>query len=233
MLVLAFAPVFLILGVMASMPATARAGGPIAFIAATQLALSSSYDADFPTYVNGSAAAIIGLAATAIIIRIFRSVSADWTAWRLLRRNRVEIAKIAANRSPAALEVFAALMLDRLSLAVPRLAVSAEGADGGATAALADVRVGVNIIGLQRMAVHLPEQLRRAVRTMLDAIANHYRRRNLDQADAALLGTIDGVIATAVQDPTTMSRELLLQLGGIRRGLFPHAPPYAREVEET
>jgi uncharacterized membrane protein YccC len=233
MLVLAFAPVFLILGVMASMPATARAGGPIAFIAATQLALSSSYDADFPTYVNGSAAAIVGLAATAIIIRIFRSVSADWTAWRLLRRNRVEIARIAANRSPAALEVFAALMLDRLSLAVPRLAVSAEGADGGATAALADVRVGVNIIGLQRAAVHLPEQLRRAVRTMLDAIANHYRRRNLDQADAALLGTIDGVIATAVQDPTTMSRELLLQLGGIRRGLFPYAPPYTREVEET
>ena len=233
MLVLAFAPVFLILGIMASMPATARAGGPIAFIAATQLALSSSYDADFPTYVNGSAAAIVGLAATAIIIRIFRSVSADWTAWRLLRRNRVEIARIAANRSPAALEVFAALMLDRLSLAVPRLAVSAEGADGGATAALADVRVGVNIIGLQRAAVHLPEQLRRAVRTMLDAIATHYRRRNLDQADTALLGTIDGVIATAVQDPTTMSRELLLQLGGIRRGLFPYAPPYTREVEET
>ena len=117
-------------------------------------------------------------------------------------------------------------MLDRLSLVVPRLALSAEGADGGATAALADVRVGVNIIGLQRDAVHLPEQLRRAVRTMLDAIATHYRRRNLDQADAALLGTIDGVIATAVQDPATMSRELLLQLGGIRRGLFPNAPPY-------
>jgi hypothetical protein len=30
-----------------------------------------------------------------------------------------------------------------------------------------------------------------------------------------------------------MSRELLLQLGGIRRGLFPNAPPYAREVEKT
>ena len=120
-------------------------------------------------------------------------------------------------------------MLDRLSLAVPRLAFSAEGADDGTTSALADVRVGVNIIGLQRAAVHLPEQLRHAVRTMLDAIATHYRRRNLDQADAALLRTIDGVIGTAVQDPATTSRELLLQLGGIRRGLFPNAPPYAQE----
>jgi uncharacterized membrane protein YccC len=222
--------VFLILGVLASMPATARAGGPIAFIATTQLALSSAYSADFPIYVNGSSAAIVGLAATAIIIGIFRSVSAGWTAWRLLRRNRIEIANIAANRSAATLGMFAALMLDRLSLVVPRLASSAEGADGAATSALADIRVGVNIIGLQRDAVHLPEQLRRAVRTMLDGVAAHYHRRNLDQADPALLGIIDGVIATAVQDPTNISRELLLQLSGIRRGLFPNAPPYGGEV---
>ena len=233
MLVLAFAPVFPILGALASMPATARAGGPIAFIAATQLALSSAYNADFPTYVNGSAAAIVGLGATAIIISIFRSVSAGWTAWRLLRRNRVEIANIAANRSIATLGVFAALMLDRLSLVVPRLAASAEGADGAATSALADIRVGVNIIGLQRDAVHLPEQLRRAVHTMLDGVAAHYRQRNLNQANPALLGVIDGVIATAVQDPATMSRELLLQLSGIRRGLFPNAPPYGQEGQEA
>ena len=233
MLILAFAPVFLTLGVLASMPATARAGGPIAFIAATQLALSSSYSADFPTYVNGSSAAIVGLSATAIIISIFRSVSAEWTAWRLLRRNRTEVANIAANRSPAALDVFATLMLDRLSLVVPRLALSVEGADGAAASALADVRVGVNILGLQRDAVHLPEQLRGAVRTMLDEIATHYRRRNLDQADPTLLGIIDRVIAIAVRDPATMSRELLLQLSGIRRGLFPNAPPYGGEVYET
>jgi uncharacterized membrane protein YccC len=233
MLVLAFAPVFLVLGVLASMPATARAGGPIAFIAATQLALSSAYSADFPTYVNGSAAAIVGVAAAAIIISIFRSVSAGWTAWRLLRRNRVEIANIAANRSAATLGAFAALMLDRLSLVVPRLASSAEGADGAAASALADIRVGVNIIGLQRDAVHQPEQLRRAVRAMLDGVSTHYRRRNLNQADPALLGIIDGAIATAVQDPATMSRELLLQLGGIRRGLFPNAPPYGREIQEA
>jgi uncharacterized membrane protein YccC len=233
MLVLAFAPVFLVLGVLAGMPATARAAGPIAFIAASQLALSSSYNADFASYANGSAAAIIGLGATAIIVGIFRSVSAEWTAWRLLRRNRIEVAKIAANGSEANLDVFAALMLDRLSLVVPRLALGTNGTDDSATSALADIRVGVNIIGLQRDAAQWPEQLRRALRRMLDAIASHYRRRTLDQADPALLGTIDGAIATAVQDPTTISRDLLLQLGGIRRGLFPNAPPYVRQGAEA
>lgn len=233
MLVLAFAPAFLIFGVLASMPATARAGGPIAFIAATQLALSSSYSADFASYANGSAAAIIGLGATAIIIGIFRSVSAEWTAWRLLRRNRIEVANIAANRSQANLDVFAALMLDRLSLVVPRLALGTNGTDDGATSALADIRVGVNLIGLQRDTARLPDQLRRAIRTMLDAIASHYNRRTLDQADPVLLGTIDGAIATAVQDPATVTRDLLLQLGGIRRGLFPNAPPYVRQGAEA
>jgi uncharacterized membrane protein YccC len=237
MLALAFAPVFLVLGAMMSMPATARVAGPIAFIAATELALSSSYAADFPSYVNGSLAAIAGLAATAIIIRIIRSVSAGWTAYRLLRRNRRDIATIAANRSPANLSAFVVLMLDRLSLVVPRLAVSAAGADGAATSALADLRVGVNIIGLQRDAPELPEQLRPSVRKMLDAIAVHYRRHSLDPADEALLGMIDRVIAEVVQDPASITRELLLQLGGIRRGLFPSAPPYtsdmARQMQQT
>jgi len=230
MLVLAFAPVFLVLGALTSMPATAKLCGPISFIAATQLALSSNYNADFTTYANSAAAAIIGVGATAIIIRIVRSVSAEWTAWRLLRRNRIDIANIAANRSPANLTAFLALMLDRLSLVVSRLAVSAEGADGAAVSALADLRVGVNIINLQRDATMLPEQARTAVRTMLGAIANHYRRRSLDEADAALLGMIDRAIAAVTRDPATATRELLLQLGGIRHGLFPNGPPYAPEA---
>jgi len=227
MLVLAFAPVFLVLGALTSMPSTARLCGPISFIAATQLALSSSYSADFASYANGTAASIIGLGATAIIIGVVRSVSAEWTAWRLLRRNRVDIAGVAASRSPATRTAFAALQLDRLSLVVPRLAVSAAGADGAAVSALADLRVGTNIVNLQRDAATLPERPRRAVRTMLDAIASHYRRRGLDEADPALLGLIDRAIAAVTEDPAAATRELLLRLGGIRRGLFPNAPPYA------
>ena len=57
MLVLVLAPVFLLLGLLMAMPATAAAGGPIAFIAATELALSSSYSADFAAFTNGGIAA--------------------------------------------------------------------------------------------------------------------------------------------------------------------------------
>jgi uncharacterized membrane protein YccC len=230
MLVLALAPVFLILGTLTSIPATARVSGPISFIAATQLAISSSYNADFTAYANSVAASIFGLGATAIIIRIVRSVRAEWTAWRLLRRNRIDIANIAATRSSADLTAFVALMLDRLTLVVPRLAVSAAGADGAAVSALADLRAGVNIVNLQRDVTTLPERPRRAVRTMLEAVARHYRRRSLEEADSALLGMIDRAIAAVTEDPAIPKRELLLRLGGIRRGLFPNAPPYTPEA---
>jgi hypothetical protein len=99
--------------------------------------------------------------------------------------------------------------------------------------ALADLRVGVNVLGLQRDAEHQPEPLRHVLRTLLDAIADHYGRRNLAWADAALLVGIDGAIATVVQSPATMSRDLLLQLSGIRRALFPNAPPYAHATGDV
>ena len=79
-------------------------------------------------------------------------------------------------------------------------------------------------------STRLPEQLRQAVHTMLDGIAAHYRRRDLEQPDVTLLKCIDGVIAIAVEDPATLNRDLLLQLGGIRRGMFPDAAPYMRDA---
>ena len=123
MLVLALAPMYVPLGVLAGMAGrAARAAGPIAFVSATLLALQSSYSGDFAGYVNGGIAVVIGLGATAIIVRIVRSVSAEWTASRLLQRNRADIARAALRWDQASRIAFASLMVDRLSLVVPRVA---------------------------------------------------------------------------------------------------------------
>ena len=102
--------------------------------------------------------------------------------------------------------------------AAPKLALHlvtpAGGADGAATSALAVIRAGVNIMVYSATRCTCGNNFAAPFGTMLDGIATHYRRRSLNQADAALLGIIDGVIAIAVQDPATMTRELVLQLGG-------------------
>jgi len=234
MLLLALAPMYVTLGVLAGMPGrAARMAGPIALVSATLLALQSRYSADFAGYVNGGIAAVVGLSATTIMIRIVRSVSAEWTAARLLRRNRADIARVALKGDPASLEEFASLMVDRLSLVVPRVAVSAAEADHAAAAALADMRVGLSVLDLQtEVARHggiagLGDSARHAVGGMLAALAAHFQKPRA--GGAALRAAIDRAITAVTHDPGAATPSLLLQLSGIRRGLFPDAPPYAPE----
>ena len=241
MLVLALTPMYVPLGVLAGMPATAARAGPIAFVSATLLALQSSYSGDFAAYVNEGVAAVIGLGATSIVIRIVRSVSAEWTASRLVRRNRADIARAALKWDPESREAFASLMVDRLSLVVPRLAASAAGADEQA-AALADVRVGVNVVDLQAVvalqadaAGHggmagLTDAGRKEVGAMLAALAGYFRRPRAGAA--GLRAAIDRAMGVVTREPGAATPGLLLQLSGILRALFPDAPPYAAEGVE-
>jgi uncharacterized membrane protein YccC len=227
MLALVMAPVFLLLGAFAAMPTTAPVCGPIAFIAAAQLALTTSYSADFTSYVNGSAASIAGLMATALILRVVRSVGSDWVARRLLRVNRLAIAHAAETRHPHDRVTFVVRLLDRFGLVVPRLASCAEGAEGAAAKALADLRVGVNVVDLQRDGADLKGAARAAMDDLLDAIAAYYRDRAPRPAEPALLEAIDRAIGEATGSSIAAVRSVLLQLVGIRRAMFPEAAPYA------
>ncbi len=226
MLVLVLAPVYLLLGVLMSIPATARIAGPVAFIGATELAISSRYDATFPAFVNGAIAAIAGVAAAAIILKIVRSVGADWMVRRLLRANRATIAAAAVSHHVRGRVGFADLMLDRLSLVATRLAVCARGDDSAAVAALADLRVGINVVDLRTDAANLPADARSCISAMLEGLAAHYARRTPQPPAAALLDAVDRAIAAVAPLAAAMPGQLLLELVGIRRALFPAAPPY-------
>jgi uncharacterized membrane protein YccC len=226
-LALALAPVFLLLGLLMAVPATAPVGGPIAFIAATELALSSSYSADFAAYINGGIAAIVGLALAATAIRLVRSVGAEWAAERLLRRNRRDIADAALQHGLASRHAFIALILDRLGLVVPRLAASAQNADAAVVSALADLRVGVNIVELRQHRASLPQAAEASVNAMLKGVGAHYRRPIGEPPDKQLLGVIDEAIGAVAATSVAALPDLLRALVGLRRALFPEGPPYA------
>lgn len=226
MLTLALAPAYLVFGALIASPKAGRLVGPVAFIGATELSLSSAYSADFAGFVNGSIAAVVGLGAAAVVLRIVRSVGAEWTARRLLHANRTDIAHAARDRWPARRADFASLILDRLSLVVPRLAASAEGADAVALAALADLRVGVNVLDLRRHAPTLPAPARDAVDRLLHGVAAHYRAWPQRPAPTDLLAATDAAICAVAHHPVAAMRALLLSLAGLRHALFPDGPPY-------
>ena len=232
MLALALAPAFILFGLLTALPRTASIGMALGANGATLMSLQSTYSADFAAFANSGIALVVGMGVAAMMTRIVRSVGAEWSARRLLQAGWAEIAAAASRGGAAERPRFAGLMLDRLGLLMPRLAIAEQGADLAAANALADLRIGLNVVDLQRDDIGLPADAREAVAAALDALAAHFRaqaarRASLPPADG-LRRAIDaaiGVVAGA--PPNGQRRNVLLELVGIRRGLFPDAPPYA------
>jgi hypothetical protein len=122
-------------------------------------------------------------------------------------------------------------MLDRVGLLMPRL--SRAGRDPGLETAdaLLDLRTGVNLVELQEIARSLNERARDAMAPVFDALAAHYRalahgRRRVPAP--ALLGYLDRLIGDILATSSPSARDKgLAAAAGLRRNLYPDAPPYA------
>ncbi|HST76690.1 MAG TPA: FUSC family protein [Acetobacteraceae bacterium] len=238
-LALVLAPAFLFFGLLIANPATYGTGMALAANGATLMSLQDTYSADFAVFANNAIALVVGLATAAAVTRLIRSVGAEWSARRLMRAGWADLAEVASRpagsregaRERARL---AGLMLDRLIIAVPRLALSDAGADAAARAMMADVRVGLNILDVQRHRRTLPDEAQGSIDSLLQALARYFQgraRRGAMTAShpAPLLDRIDAALASIAASPPASRHRLsglLLALVGIRRGLFPGAPDY-------
>jgi uncharacterized membrane protein YccC len=221
---------FIPAGLLIAMPATQTLGTPLGFLTATLLSLQSAYAADFVTYADGSFAALLGVASAAVVTALMRSVGAEWSARRLLRANWRDLAAIPRHHARHQRGVLTGLLLDRLGLLVPRLAAVGEGNDLTAVDVLADLRIGINMIDLEHDHDALPQAMRVAVDRVVNGTAQHFAVQaatgRVQRASPLLLQDIDRALDVAVTIEGRMGRDLLLQLVGIRRGLFAGAPPY-------
>ncbi|CAO4178634.1 FUSC family protein [Methylorubrum aminovorans] len=226
MLVLALAPALLICGVFMAQPKTAPLAMGAAVNGSAMIAIQGSFTADFAAFANSSIAVIVGMWIAAIVTRLVRSVGAGWSARRLRGVNRRDLARAAERQGAQDGLELAALMLDRVGLIAPRLAALPSDDAEWTADLLAEVRVGINVVELRRDRRQLPKAAREAIEALLAALSRHFRAKPenprqdlLDTIDAAL----DAVSFEARQAP---GRAALMGLVGIRRGLFPDAPPY-------
>lgn len=229
-LMLVLLPAGLIIGVLVSRPATFGTGMVMGAVGSTILALGNGYAGNFAAYVNGGLGLILGLAAALVITKLIRSVGAAWSARRLLRAGWRDIANAAdISRAKHDRAHLTGIMMDRLGLLMPRLAAVSPGADLAAADALLDLRVGLNVIGLQREMNFLTTTERSQTAEVLAGIAAHYRGNPLISASASLLEAIDrAIISITSVVETTHSRphrEALMMLVGLRLVLFADPPP--------
>ena len=219
-LMLALLPAGLLVGVLVSRPATFGAGMVIGANGSTQLALNNGYTGQFAVYLNSSIALLFGLAAALVVTRLIRSVGVEWSVQRLLRAGWKDIAAAAEAAGPQDRATLTGRMTDRLGLMMPRLATVSAGGDLPATQLMRDLRVGLNVIGVQRFRARLPAVAQTAVAEILAGIATHYRDNPRIPFPIAVRDAIDRAMLAAASDVAP-----LMELSGLRNLLFADSPP--------
>jgi uncharacterized membrane protein YccC len=226
--VLVCAPVFLALGVVLARPTGFAKGIPFLFGIVGTLALLETDTADLPSFVNVTLAQVGGIAAAVLIIRVFRSLGAGWVARRLLEAGWRELARLGNGEQVDSVPEFSARMVDRIGLLTPRLAMAGTRQDLKAADALVDLRIGLNMAQLLESRAELgPAQA--SLWPLLEHLSQHFEARpGIDPAgDARLLASLDNALrSVSAAAPSGAQRDALTALAGIRRDMFPEAPPY-------
>lgn len=232
MLVAICAPLFLLLGLYLPRPAYFMPAMAMIFGVAGTLALHDTASSDLVSFINSMIGQIVGVVVAARVTRLVRSVGADWSARRIQRATWRELGDMAASSQPqyAQSDAYAVRMLDRIGLLAPRIAQAGGTVEGvAANDALRDLRMGADIAVLQRVRAQLPMATAAA---LLGNISRFFRQRAeggmnprppslLPQIDEALNAVLEARNAAA----SSASRAAVTALVGLRRNLFPDAPP--------
>jgi uncharacterized membrane protein YccC len=232
MLVVICAPLFLLLGLYLPRPTHFMPAMALIFGVAGTLALHDTASSDLVSFLNSMIGQIVGVVVAARVTRLVRSVGADWSARRIQRATWRELGDMAASSQPqyAQGDAYAVRMLDRIGLLAPRIAQAGGTVEGvAANDALRDLRMGADIAVLQRVRAQLPLATSAA---LLGGISRFFRQRSegrMNPRPPGLLPQIDEALNAMLEARDTAasstSRAAVTALVGLRRNLFPDAPP--------
>jgi uncharacterized membrane protein YccC len=228
LLVVAFAPPFLLLGLLIPKPQSNMLAMLLTVNSASFIALQDRYTSDFTTFTNEAIAALAGIGFALVWTLIARPFGAEIAARRLVQAGWADLAETAASARHGDHERLSARILDRLGQLVPRLA-AVEDRELKKVDGFADVRLGFNVLMLQKERARLGASSASAIGAVLSGISHFYRARlKAGQPLGApddLRQSIDESLRVVADENAGSGRDSLDALVGLRRALYPQAPP--------
>ncbi|WP_254984807.1 FUSC family protein [Rhodopseudomonas palustris] len=231
MLVFSLAPTFLVIGYLQANPRHFIKALALGLGLISALDLQNKFSADFALFINSNAAAMIGLLAAFIAIRLLRSLSASGAAQRLLRHGWADLARLATARRPTSRARWTSIMLDRFGLVIPRLAGATTDIAAEARP-LAALQIGLDLLALRQSALCDEERNDPGLQQLLPRLSRAFRwlargNAKLKPDDAhALLAAIDSALCDTCEDAPAR-RQRKLALIGLRRRMFPDAHAFS------
>ena len=236
-LVVCLAPPLLLFGAVMAIPRYAAFGLAPILGFTVLLAFQPQYTADMASFLNSAIAVVIGSLVGIATTRLIRVMGAQASVRRLLRSGWRDLADLADRTLIATRAEWSSQMLDRVGLLAPRMSQAGNDPELAYADALRDLRTGVTIIELQDITSQLDQNGRKSIAEVLPEVAGHFRalargRRQLP--GLALLDNIDALIGDIVAVKSQSQREKGLTAAiGLRRNLYPEAPPYVAETQKV
>ena len=230
-LVIFLAPALLALGYVQADPQRNPLALPMFSCLIVALGFLDRFQADFAVFLNVGLAQVGGILATIAVTRLFRSVSARWTARRIIHDNWAGIARLADLRSAFMPAQWTALATDRLGQVAARMAVAPAADALHAADGLRDLRIGRNVIALRTTLASTQAGSHIALRRALHQVGTLYRNRLRTGAvrspPPGLRIAVDRAIhALLASLPAGEPSPALLALVALRCNLLPAATPY-------
>jgi uncharacterized membrane protein YccC len=221
LLAFALAVLYLPFGALHAQPARLGMALPVMVNTVALISLQEVYAAEFAAYANGALALLVGFAAGLVSTRLVRTFGIDWRLRRLVAADRRDLARLTEGRQ-ADLRRSVAAMLDRFEFLAGRIgSADAETLD---LTELAELRAAVNVVRLREVAPRLPPAAHEAVTAALAGVAAQARGQATPDA---VLARLDAALGATMPGREAAARAAALALSGLRRALFPAAPPPA------
>jgi len=235
-LVVCLAPPLLLFGALMAIPRYAAFGLAPILGFTVLLAFQPEYTADMASFLNSATAVVIGSLVGIATTRLIRVMDAESSARRLLRSGWQDLANLADRTLIATRAEWSSRMLDRVGLLAPRMSQAGNNPELACADALRDLRTGVVVIELQETVSRLDGRSNQSWAAVLPGLGGHFRalaRGRRQPPGPGLLASIDALIGDmlAVSSRTLRHTGLAAAIG-LRRNLYPDAPPYAAEMRK-
>jgi uncharacterized membrane protein YccC len=215
-------------GFLMAIPAYAPLGLALALGFTVELSVQTSYTADLAVIINSDSAFVVGGLAALIVTQLIRVIGSQASARRLIRATYRDLADLADGSAQPTREQWASRILDRVGLLLYRQSRSQPRRHHEFADALEDLRLGVNIIETHAVTPNMPNAAQQALSAMFAGLAPFFRslaRGRVTPLGENFLQQIDVAIdrVTACNAATHASVAAIV---GLRRTLYPDAPPY-------
>jgi uncharacterized membrane protein YccC len=223
-------PVIFTIGFFFSQPKYTLKALAMAVGFTASLALQPTFLSSFPAFMNAYIALLAGATSGLVGLSLARTLPVQNAIRRILRAGWRELAFLTATPILPERAVWASRMLDRVGLLLPRLARAHADEEWKLVDALRDLRTGIGIIDLRHLHSGSDPAVKRQIHDVLAVLGSYFRglaRGRHPALPENAIVALDGVIAAILRMATPADRRSgVMATVGLRRSLFPDAPPY-------